>query len=374
MVLLLVALRAVAAANLAGREMDLQQNGQAWELNSDQNGHLWISEYGLDEIWQLNPATDVYTIYEKIDGASDARLDTGGDLWWADFNNYGFGRLDLDSGIRTTWPLTGTKQGRPTGLNFDEQGRVWITDREAPELFSYDPQSEEFCHYSLPEQIRSWYVLNRGGYVWLADTARPYILRIDPEGESYTTWYYDDLDSDPRGMTFDDQGNLWWSGYRGQAALFSLYPDNGWLTAYALPDGKGRPAMVAADGRYIWYSDEEGSFGRLDPKAAGGVSAQIMPESDTLQPDCYSDWQPDANPPNEVSSYSASWSAGTYTNTVDAGGWLVYELPDDTPDGSEPVGPWGIRVLENGVWLVDQDRQKLVHIERNRVYVPTVVR
>ena len=120
MVLLLVALRAVAAADLAGREMDLQQSGQAWELNSDQTGHLWISEYGLDEIWQLNPATDVYTIYEKIDGASDARLDTGGDLWWADFNNYGFGRLDLDSGIRTTWPLTGSGQGRATGLNFDD--------------------------------------------------------------------------------------------------------------------------------------------------------------------------------------------------------------------------------------------------------------
>jgi streptogramin lyase len=379
LVLLVVALRAGAAAVQQGLEMDLKDDGQAWELNPDHNGDLWISDYAAGEIWQVNPATDVYTIYEKISGASDARLDANGDLWWADFNNYGFGRLELDGNVRTTWPLTGAVIGRATGLNFDDQGRVWITDGSRPDLYSFDPRNDEFCHYKLPKQIRGWYVVAHDGFLWMVAALQPYVLRIDPDDGSYATWHYHELGSNShaRGLAFDDQGNLWWSGYNGQSSLFWLILESNFVYEFALPGGKGWPTMVDAGQGFVWYGDElteDGAFGRLDPQSASKESSRVLPESIPPRFTCYADWQPTGGGSGNVSSASASWSAGTYTTTVDADGWRVYQLPDDTPDGVDPVGAWGIRALDSGTWIVDQDRQKLVHIRWNHVFIPRIDR
>ena len=45
-----------------GREMDLTLGGSVYEINPDARGTLWLSEFEADQVWQLNPATGVYTI------------------------------------------------------------------------------------------------------------------------------------------------------------------------------------------------------------------------------------------------------------------------------------------------------------------------
>ncbi|MFN2222490.1 MAG: hypothetical protein ACK2UH_08065, partial [Candidatus Promineifilaceae bacterium] len=149
--------------------MNLKVNGRAWELNGDDKGHLWISDYDAGEIWHLNPATDVYTAYRGLNWASDGRLDASGDLWWVNYDEYNFGRLDLDSDVRTIWPLTGTIPGNVTGLNFDGQGRVWIPDLTRSDLYRFDPQSDEFCHYQLPNNSSSNYIISHDGYHLIED-------------------------------------------------------------------------------------------------------------------------------------------------------------------------------------------------------------
>ena len=56
-------------------ETPLNIDGSAYEINIDAAGNLWISDYGADEIWQVNPATAAYTIYQGIQAPSDARRD-----------------------------------------------------------------------------------------------------------------------------------------------------------------------------------------------------------------------------------------------------------------------------------------------------------
>ena len=65
-----------ANENKSSAEMALnQETGTAYELNRDEDGTLWISDYDADEVWQVDPARGVYTIYHGIDAPSDARHD-----------------------------------------------------------------------------------------------------------------------------------------------------------------------------------------------------------------------------------------------------------------------------------------------------------
>jgi streptogramin lyase len=279
--------------------------------------------------------------------------------------------LDLDSDLRTIWPLTGTTPGAVSGLNFDAQGRVWIPDLTRSDLYRFDPQSDEFCHYQLPHNSASFYIINHDGSLWLADRKLPYIYRINPNDDSYEQWLYRKA-SDPLGMTFDANGDLWWSGLFGLdlvPSLVRLSPNTIFVTFYELPDGKGDPVMVDALYDLIWYSDSEGRFGRLDPSKATGETVTASRATGQLSlVQCYQNWQPLSSANTQKSTASAGWTAGVYTTTTIADGWAVYQLPED----SLSWGPWGIRARQDGIWVVDQERQKLVHIPWQKSFIPLV--
>jgi len=367
--LLAALFRAGGAADQDGREMELANpGGDAWELNRDQNGHLWISDYGAEEVWDLNPVTDVYTIYEQLSGASDGRLDANGDLWWADYDNYEFGRLELGTLQATIWPLTGTIQGNVSGLNFDDQGRVWVTDKNQSNLFRFDPGSDELCYYEMPNNGVSQYIEAHNGYLWLADAKFTYIYRINSADGSYVQWHYQ-RDSSPRGMAFDSQGNLWWGGYEDRSALFQLNPTSNFVTLYTLPGDTGQPAMVDAQNSVIWYSDETGFFGRLIPGPANvSQTFLVNPTTRKLVEACYPNWQPASTKTVNTSTEVGTWSPGSYPVTASANGWTRYQLPGSLAD----IGPWGIRAGDDGVWVVDRERQALVNIQFESLFLPLV--
>jgi streptogramin lyase len=128
--------------------------------------------------------------------------------------------------------------------------------------------------------------------------------------------------------------------------------------------------MVDAYQGFIWYSDETGVFGRLDPRLASGTSDFADWLTDVIKPVCYTDWQPDGSAHTVNSTASASWATGNYSVTVDADGWQLYQLPG-TVAGK---GPWGIRARGDGVWVIDRERQKLVHMPRTNLYIPYVTK
>jgi len=102
-----------AASNPLGQEMNLTAGGSVYEVNPDAHGNLWLSEYAADRVWQVNLATDVYTIYEGLPNASDARRDAAGDVWWSDYDGGNLGRISLSAGTVTTWTLIEPEEGYP---------------------------------------------------------------------------------------------------------------------------------------------------------------------------------------------------------------------------------------------------------------------
>src|SRR4030042_1800127 len=72
-----------AMANLSAQEMPLNNLGVAYELHADTSNNLWITDYFAGQLWKVNAAGTIYTIYPV--GAtfpSDANPDASGNVWW----------------------------------------------------------------------------------------------------------------------------------------------------------------------------------------------------------------------------------------------------------------------------------------------------
>ncbi len=267
------------------QETPLNEKGLVHELFRAANGELWISDFLADEIWQVDPKSGSYTVYENMVGASDGRLDSKGQLWWSDFDGSAVGRLVPGASQATLWPLPAG--GNPLGLAFGASGQVWITDVTEPALYRFAPASSQLCTYSLPDNGSADYILYHADRVWLGDTKLGRILRLNPNNGAVAMWELPP-GAYPQGMVFDGSGNLWWAD-PGLGALAKLEPGSGRLTTFAIPLTGGsaaKPEAAAVSDGAIWYSDQNGRIGLLDPSLASGEFVLVSPTTRTLAADC----------------------------------------------------------------------------------------
>jgi streptogramin lyase len=343
-----------------GREMDLTLGGSVYEINPDARGTLWLSEFEADQVWQLNPATGVYTIYHGLVAASDARMDAAGDVWWSDFWNGNLGRISLTAVTVTTWTLPGA--GSPLGIAFDDAGQVWVTDDWESRVYRFSPTSTQVCSYTLPDSGLSSYIVSRAGGLWLGDYENGRILKLDPAASQFTQWQLPAW-ADPVGLAVDGSDNLWWAD-SGLGALARLEPAIGRMTTYTLPLGE-EPVMLAFSGESVWYTEvASGTLGVLNPAVADGVSTTVVASAVAAASSC-STLGAGSSSPLTISTDTAMWTPGDLIPRVNSGGWRVYELPWG-------AYPWGIAVRD-GVWVADQGRDKLLWLSYS-VYLPIVMR
>jgi streptogramin lyase len=342
---------ALASADMAATEMDLNPAGAAYEINPDAGGSLWISDYGAGQIWQVE-ASGAYTVYPvaPVSAPSDARRHGSGDVWFADGETNGLGRLSPASLELTIWAIPDTEGLYGTAI--DPTGRIWVTDATNPRLYRFEPSSGQICTYTLPNGGFSDYVLAHQQEIWLGDWQNGRILRLDPGLSLYTTW---DLDPDasPAGLARDGQGHLWWAD-PNLAELGRLEPASDRLTRYNLPRGY-LPQMIAANEGLIYYTEFGlGTFGVLDPTVAASTTVDLAPGTVETTASC-TVIQSASTSSIMPSAGTASWSAVTYSTLYAAGGWSIYQLPDGS-------FPWGIAANGPGMWFVDSGRQVLARL------------
>jgi streptogramin lyase len=340
--------------------MDLTLGGSVYEVNPDAHGNLWLSEFEADQVWQLNPATGVYTIYHDLVAVNDARMDAAGDVWWSDFWNGNLGRISLTAATVTTWTLPGA--GSPLGIAFDDAGQVWVTDDWESNVYRFSPTSTQVCSYTVPDDGLSSYIVSHAGGLWLGDYENGRILKLDPAAGQFTQWQLPAW-ADPVGLAVDGSDNLWWAD-GGLRALACLEPAIGRMTTYTLPYGE-EPVMLAFSGESVWYTEvASGTLGVLNPALADGVSTTVVASAVAATPSC-STLGAGSSSPLTVSTDTAMWMPGDLFPRVHSGGWRVYELPWG-------AYPWGVAVRD-GVWVADQGRDKLLWLSYS-AYLPIVMR
>lgn len=339
--------RSVAEADMAASETDLNPGGTAYEINIDDHGFLWISDNEADEIWQVDPVGQVYTIYHGINSPSDARRDAAGAVWWAEAGSNRLGRLSPPDEVVTLWEVPGAE--KLFGTQVDAAGQIWATDFFHPHLYRFDLSSTQLCTYTIPSDGASDYLTAQAEDIWLGDWKNDRIYKLTPALNLFTQWQLP-ADGYPEGLAFDGSGNLWWADSElGEVAR--LEPQSDRLTRFDPPTG-GSPEMITILGEQVWYTeDSNGTVGMLDPATVTGTSFTLDQITIPATSTCGIQG-PGTTTPVTTTTGLASWTQRIYPSVVDAGGWTIYELP-------EGAFPWGIAASGRNVWFVDNGRQVL---------------
>lgn len=399
-VFLIISFSIPALAALPVHEILLNQNGEAFEINSDDEGWLWISDWIVSEVWRVNPATGAHIIY-KIPGMYvdpgdptitygspvDARKN-GNFFWWVDYTEYLIGRAEVTDGdsnglvAYTLWTVPDLDPSYFWGTTLDSAGRLWTSDGWHSKFYRLTVNSAgtsgEICIFDIPDSGLATYLTYDDPYIWLGDYFTPRLLRLNVNDNTYD-WYQLPASSSPLGMAVDDEGDLWYAD-QDNPELAELDPDSHLLFRYSIPqitfppvDGMFRsfPLMIAIQQQRIWYSanskninDNFGNdtIGVLDSTGASYLVNELDWGDGTLVPDCGpGPIQPyDSGDMAIVTSDNLSWTASSYETLLDADGWHIYKALADV---NSWTGPYGVAQKDGKVYVVDNGWQKLVEID-----------
>lgn len=342
-----------ANGDVPGQEAPLKADGLAYEVRRDSTGKLIVSDFGTGftgggEIWQIDPSTSVYTLYQNLDGPSDGRRDEAGNLWWADVLGDYLALLPAGSAEMSRWDVPDVVG--LFGTQIDASDRFWVIDAYGAKLHSLDASQNELCSYNLPDDAAGDYLAAQADTIWFGDNENDRIARLDPAGPTYTYWQLDTAGF-PEGVAFDDLGNFWWAD-SANGTLNRLQPGTDKVTTYEVPTS-GSPEMIYAAGQNIWYSeDSNGSAGLMRPGQFPGTTTILSRTNQTITPSC--SIQAPTTQTVSISTGVMAWETTTYTVDSAVSGFTQYGLPSELL--------WGVAAGPTGSYVVDYDRQKLIQL------------
>lgn len=339
-------------------EAPLNPNGEAYEINLDDSGKLWISDFSSQEIWGVDPVSGAYAVYSVSASPVDARQ-AGGWLWWAAGVSNILGRVSTSDRSFSEWQVPAASGF--LGTNLDDQGRLYATDSSNPSLYRLDPTSAQLCTYSLPGYGAGNYIVRDGDYLWVDNFVDSLLIRLQVSNDQLTWWSLPE-GSSPFGMAVDGLGNLWYAD-SGMHTLDRLDPNTNRLTSYALPGGS-QPEMIAVRSDTVWYTEQnQPIFGSLDSLTANHTISPLKPQTQLMTSDC-TDISPSNTGTVSVRTGQQSWSENTYRTKSNQAGVQSFQMPKNSK-------PQGIAV-DNALYVVDQGRQVLINLQLTQE-VPSVL-
>jgi streptogramin lyase len=348
-------------------------SGTVYEINRDDAGKLYVTNWGAGQIWRVDPVSSTYSRFDGLGRPNDARPDSAGNIWFTDWASPMLGRISVGPNpTLTTWDLSTWDPSRTFnlgGLAIDANGWIWFSELgEAGTqlLYRFNPGTKRLCGYTLPNGIHSFYILNYGGYLWLGDWVQGRIFQVDPTNMHYNYWDAAAV-GEPRGLAADGDGFIWWADKAdGASKLVRLEPtgqNSNRFTTYSLPVS-ATPYMVAERAGQIWYTAEGIETSNvgilLDPDLADQKHSSKNPVPGVATPvsicDQTSLGEGNAVPITPVTG-ALTWRGATWTDVTPAGkaGWTVFE----TAWGGVP---YGILAETNYVWVTDQLYQQFVRV------------
>jgi streptogramin lyase len=161
------------------------------------DGGVWISQLNAHRIGRIDPESlEVEMIDTPFTGPRRLRFDSKGNLWIPGFSAGLVSRFDPRTRQFRSWELPTEPKGSdtPYALHVDRRtDAVWICGTNSDSLIRFDPAAEEFTVYPLPtrvtytrevdfdEQGRVW-TSNSNAPTWQIEGLLPRVLRLDPGG------------------------------------------------------------------------------------------------------------------------------------------------------------------------------------------------
>ncbi len=193
----------------------------------DPEGLIWYTDAGLNSCFSLHPETLKVKEYRLLreDQAVGAGLGESrgitpygidyspvdGSIWYSKLNGNRIGRIDpkAEDGDIKEWnpPFRG-----PRRHHVAPDGIVWVPGFGSGVFGSFDPKTEEWKVYDLPDaENRIPYALNVDpkGNVWICGTGNDTLYRFDPKTEDLVEFRMPTRVTYTREIEFDAEGNVW---------------------------------------------------------------------------------------------------------------------------------------------------------------------
>ena len=214
-----------------GRGMNSIGAGDMNSIRVDRDGKIWAGGSGL---FRFDPKTEKFTEFPAVPTPYGIELDPQGNIWFAQFPKEGkIGRADIKTLKVTKWtpPTTGRlwelnknqpdenygnssthpKSSGPRRITLDTQGVVWFTEWWGNQIGRFDPKTETFREYPLPDPDPTPYAIgvDRYGYVWYNSYDDDILGRLNPKTGEVVEFPFPYSGNELREIMPDAQGNMW---------------------------------------------------------------------------------------------------------------------------------------------------------------------
>jgi streptogramin lyase len=196
--------------------LDAKWNDERVQLNFtglhyEVDNKVWTKSVGTQEIFRVDLGTgnwEKFSPLDKLPGVQHAGIyqvmaDSKNNLWMAEFTEGHLGKIDAKTG-EVTWYATPTAHSRDRRMEIDSQDRVLVTEYRTSKVALFDPKTEQFTEYSLPEYTYPYRAnFDKNGEIWASTMSTDRVVRMDPK-TGQTLQYLMPSDTNMRTVAIDN--------------------------------------------------------------------------------------------------------------------------------------------------------------------------
>ncbi|MBI4383024.1 MAG: Lyase-like protein [Nitrospinae bacterium] len=172
--------------------------------------------------------------------------------------------------------LTPTPDSSPTGLAFDRQGNLWITEINGNKIARLDPSAAEpgtskgIIEYELPNPNSQphYIIAARDGIVWFTEMGGNRVGRLDPNSGTIQEFDVPTPNSEPHHLAEAPDGSIWFLEFEANKVA-RLDPGTGQIKEFSV--GEGHPHDLAVLDGKIWYTQGGKFWAKLFFNKIGGL-------------------------------------------------------------------------------------------------------
>lgn len=252
------------------------ENANPRALAIEEDGTWWILLGGPRKIAKYQPESDEWRTWDIGLYPHSIVRDDRGRIW---FNGHftkdpeQIGMLDPETGRVEYFdvPTPSMPDGGstiPYGLRPGPEGRLWATQLFGGRLLAFDPATERFDVFPLPEPFSGPRRpdVGRDGTVWIPEYAAGRLARFDPRTESFEEYDLPIKDSLPYVVRVDSERNWVWIATAAADVLYRFFIDEERFETYPYPTPNNIVRHMTVDERdgTLWLS--YGNFPPTGPR------------------------------------------------------------------------------------------------------------
>jgi virginiamycin B lyase len=195
-------------------------------IQAAQDGMIWATLTAIpqNKMVRFDPATELYTEY--ILPRPNAYPHTvwvarNGDVFFSYEYGDGAGRIDRELGRVTEWSVP-TYRSRTYGIQEGPDGNIWMVEFLGNKVVRLNPRTGEVREWAHPRAADDpgtrRLAIDGQGKIWFNEHEWGSIGRFDPQTETWQSWWMPEINgsrANPYALNFDSKGQLWVNNFGG---------------------------------------------------------------------------------------------------------------------------------------------------------------